>query len=248
MKTNRKDKSQQPIDKKTGRHLHRIFTSVPSSYDIINHLITFYMDISWRRKAVKLCLEAKPESLLDICCGTGDMALTAARLADHAIQITGFDFSEPMLKAAEQKAEKAGYKIKFVSGDVANIPFPENSFNCLCIGFGFRNLTFKNPNSEQHLSEILRVLKKGGRFVIVESSQPANKVIKFFHRIYVRYFVFLTGFLVSLNRQAYKYLATSVEKYYSAEELKDLLLQSGFNSVTYNRLFFGAAAIHVAVK
>ena len=233
---------------KPGKHLHRIFTAVPSSYDIINHFITLFLDVFWRNKAVRECLSARPETLMDICCGTGDMAVTAAKFADYDIQVTGFDYSQPMLDEAKQKAEKAGYKITFKHGDVADMPFTENTFDCLCNGFGFRNLTFKNPDSEKHISEILRVLKPGGRLVIVESSQPVNGFIRFFHRLYLRYFVFPVGYLISRNRQAYKYLAVSIEKYYNADELKELLLKSGFSEVSYKRLFFGAAAIHVAVK
>jgi demethylmenaquinone methyltransferase / 2-methoxy-6-polyprenyl-1,4-benzoquinol methylase len=241
-------KQKQKTGKKTEGYLHRIFTSVPSSYDVINHLITLGMDVRWRKLAVKECVASNPDTVLDICCGTGDMALTAAKLSGKNTNITGFDFSTPMLDVAKEKANKAGLKIKFVSGDVADMPFSKGSFDSICIGFGFRNLTYKNPNSERHLSEILRVLKKGGRFIIAESSQPSNRFIKFFHRFYVRYFVYFAGKQISGDRQAYKYLSVSIERYYNAEELKGLLIKSGFSAVTYKRLFFGAAAIHVAVK
>jgi demethylmenaquinone methyltransferase / 2-methoxy-6-polyprenyl-1,4-benzoquinol methylase len=231
-------------------YLHNIFTAVPSHYDIINHLMTFGMDILWRKKAAQECVSFQPHSVLDICCGTGDLALTVAELAGNKTSITGLDFSKPMLEKAAIKVKKAGYKISFVPGDIADIPFPENTFNCLCIGFGFRNLTYKNNKAAQHISEIIRVLKPGGRFVIVESSQPDSgaRIIKFLHRLYVKYFVFLLGLLISGNSKAYKYLAYSVLNYYNADELCNLLLNAGFRKVTYKHLFFGAAAIHVAVK
>lgn len=235
-------------EKKAVNYLHRVFTAVPSTYDVVNRLITLGMDSRWRNLAVRECLVSNPQSVLDICCGTGDMALAVARLSSGNTSVTGFDFSKPMLELAERKAEKAGLKIRFVSGDVAKMPFSDHSFERICVGFGFRNLTYKNPNAEKHLSEILRVLKKGGRFVIAESSQPKYGIIKFIHKLYVRYFVYTAGKLVSGDRQAYKYLASSVEHYYSAEELRDLLLKTGFCTVTFRRLFFGAAAVHVAVK
>jgi demethylmenaquinone methyltransferase/2-methoxy-6-polyprenyl-1,4-benzoquinol methylase len=120
----------------------------------------------------------------------------------------------------------------------------------MCIGFGFRNLTYKNEKSAQYISEILRVLKPGGRFIIVESSQPAPNAgfIRCFQQIYVKYIVSFLGKIISGNSAAYQYLADSAANYYGAEALRDLLLSSGFSKVTFKRLFFGAAAIHVAVK
>jgi demethylmenaquinone methyltransferase/2-methoxy-6-polyprenyl-1,4-benzoquinol methylase len=227
-----------------------VYESIPPNYDLINHLFTGGMDIRWRKKAARETVASSPRAVLDICCGTGDLSLSVAKLAGKDVKVTGLDFSRPMLDVAIRKSEKAGYKISFVTGDIADIPFPENSFDSMCIGFGFRNLTYKNEKSAQYISEILRVLKPGGRFVIVESSQPAPnaKFIRFFQQIYVKYIVSFLGRIISGNSAAYKYLADSAANYYGAEELRDLLLKSGFEKVTFKRLFFGAAAIHVAVK
>jgi demethylmenaquinone methyltransferase/2-methoxy-6-polyprenyl-1,4-benzoquinol methylase len=227
-----------------------VYDSIPPHYDLINHLFTGGMDILWRKKAAEECVSSNPKTILDICCGTGDLALSVASLAPEDVKVTGLDYSQPMLDVAIRKAKKYGCNISFVTGDIADIPFPDNSFDSMCIGFGFRNLTYKNAMSGQYISEILRVLKPGGRFVIVESSQPAPNagIIKFFHRLYVRYVVSFLGHIVSGNKGAYKYLAESAANYYGAEELRDLLLKSGFADVTFKRLFFGAAAIHVAVK
>jgi demethylmenaquinone methyltransferase/2-methoxy-6-polyprenyl-1,4-benzoquinol methylase len=229
---------------------NNVYESIPPHYDLINHLFTWGMDILWRKRAAKGGVSSNPKTVLDICCGTGDLSLSVARLAARDVKVIGLDYSQPMLDVAIRKAKKAGYDITFVTGDIADIPFPDNSFDSMCIGFGFRNLTYKNAMSEQYISEILRVLKPGGRFVIVESSQPAPnaRVIKFFHRLYVRYIVSFLGRIVSGNKGAYNYLAESAANYYGAEELRDLLLKSGFSKVTFKRLFFGAAAIHVAVK
>ncbi len=227
-----------------------VYESIPPNYDLINHLFTGGMDIQWRRKAAKECVSSNPEAILDICCGTGDLSLSVAKLASKDAKVTGLDFSRPMLDVAVKKAQKAGYDITFVTGDIADIPFPDNSFDSMCIGFGFRNLTYKNELSVQYISEILRVLKPGGRFAIVESSQPAPdaKIIKIFHRLFVKYVVSFLGRIISGNSAAYKYLAESAANYYKAEELRDLLLKSGFSKLTFKRLFFGAAAIHVAEK
>lgn len=230
------------------RPLHKMFTDVPPRYDLINRLFTWGMDGKWRRKAVHDCIANRPQRILDLCCGTGDLAVDIARAADNELDITGFDFSEPMLELARLKADAAGKRIKFINGDAAKLPFPDNYFDSVGISFATRNLTYKNPNASQHLAEVLRVLKPGGRFVSVESSQPRNGIIRGIDHFYLRAFVYRTGWWISGNRAAYNYLTSSASHYYSAEELKNLLLKTGFKDVTFRRLFFGASAIHVAIK
>lgn len=228
--------------------LHKMFTDVPPRYDLINRLFTLGMDGKWRRKAAIDCLASKPERVLDLCCGTGDLAIDITRLASYHIDITGIDFSERMLDLARLKAESATQKIKFTIGDASNLPFPDNYFDSVGISFATRNLTYKNPHAARHLSEVLRVLKPGGRFVSVESSQPRNRIVRSIDHYYLRIFVYRLGWWISRNKVAYNYLTSSAKYYYSPEELRELLLKTGFKIVTFRRLFFGAAAIHVAIK
>jgi demethylmenaquinone methyltransferase / 2-methoxy-6-polyprenyl-1,4-benzoquinol methylase len=230
--------------------LHRIFTAVPPSYDTINHVITLGMDTGWRRQAALQCLAASPGRVLDICCGTGDMTLLISTLAKYPIHMVGLDFSEPMLEIAAQKAveKAAGRDISFVNANVTATPFSDQHFDCVVNSFGFRNLTYKNPLAQPHFAEVLRLLKPGGRYVAIESSQPKSAFIRFFFRIFVRCFVYASGYFISGNREAYKYLSSSIVNFYSAEEVCDLFLKSGFRKATFKRLFFGAAAIYVATK
>ncbi len=236
------------IQKNKPRPLHKIFSDVPPHYDTVNRLFTWGMDKKWRLRAAKECLAAKPQRFLDLACGTGDLAVTVAEIADYPVEITGLDFSEPMLEVARWKADIAQKNITFVEGDAAKLPFPDGYFDCVGVSFAFRNLTYRHANRDKHLAEVLRVLRPGGRFVLVESSQPPNWFIRAIDHLYLRTLVYWLGWWVSGNRGAYKYLSSSALHYFSADELKNLLLKAGFSSVTYRRIFFGASAIHIALK
>ena len=155
-----------------------------------------------------------------------------------------------MLEKAAEKAKHLPLKAKlnFIHGDVGDLPFPDEYFDCIGISFAFRNLTYNNPNTPRYLSEIVRVLKKGGQFVIVESSQPSNKLIRKLDHFYLRTFVRWMGTFLSKNKTAYNYLTESASKFFTAEEISDFLVKAGFSKVTVKRLLFGATAIHVAEK
>jgi demethylmenaquinone methyltransferase/2-methoxy-6-polyprenyl-1,4-benzoquinol methylase len=234
----------------TGRPLYHIFTRIPDRYDLINHVISLGMDNGWRRQAALACLQDRPARILDICCGTGGLAITIARLAQYTPELTGADYSRPMLEIAAAKAlsSTGAGNIRFVNADVARLPFADNRFDCIGISFAFRNLTYINPLTQSYMNEILRVLKPGGKFVIVESSQPKSPFIRFLDHLYLRLWVFPSGYLISGNKGAYRYLAESARHFYSAEEMQGFLLKAGFKQATAKGLFFGAAAIYSAVK
>jgi len=227
-----------------------MFTEVPPRYDLINSVITWGLDRRWRRKAAEECLKGKPEKVLDLCCGTGDLAITVCRLGRSEVSVVGIDYSPPMLEIARKKAASLdGDKhISFINGDAASLPFPDASFDSVGISFAFRNLTYKNPLARQHLTEVRRLLTAGGRYVVVETSQPTARFIRgIFHR-YLRWIVRRVGVWLSGNKGAYNYLAESAASFYTAEEVKAMLLESGFREVLYRPLLFGAAGIHIAVK
>ncbi|MFC2067327.1 bifunctional demethylmenaquinone methyltransferase/2-methoxy-6-polyprenyl-1,4-benzoquinol methylase UbiE [Chloroflexota bacterium] len=229
--------------------LHRMFTAVPRRYDLVNHVITLGIDKRWRWKAARKCLTTHPRKVLDLCCGTGDLALNLAQLADNNTELTGIDYSQPMLKIAAKKAASSGRgDISFIHGDVASLPFPDGYFDCVGISFAFRNLTYKNPLTRRYLAEVLRVLTAGGRFVIVETSQPKSKLIRKLFHLYMRWFVSRVGHWLSGNKGAYHYLAESAAHFFTAEEAEAMLLAAGFHQVSFRPLLFGAVGIYVAVK
>lgn len=230
--------------------LHPIFTAVSSRYDLVNRIITLGLDNRWRRLAAAACMKKKPARMLDLGCGTGDLAISMASLAAANAEITGVDFSLPMLKLAKQKAVNAGVEkvVSFVYGEADSLPFPDGYFDCVGISFAFRNLTYKTPLKNPHLSEVLRVLKPGGLYVIVESSQPSNRFFRLLFRIYLRSFVAPMGMWLSGNSGAYRYLVRSAYHFYFPEQVKEMLLAAGFTAVEYKPLLLGAAGIHIATK
>ncbi|MDO9334399.1 MAG: ubiquinone/menaquinone biosynthesis methyltransferase [Dehalococcoidales bacterium] len=232
------------------RPLHSIFTAVPEHYDLVNRIFTWGLDERWRRRTARLCLESQPRRVMDLCCGTGDLSVWLARLALTGTEIIGLDYSLPMLARAKEKAKRFPLhtNVNFIHGDVGDLPFPDGHFDSIGISFAFRNLTYKNPKTQRYLAEVVRVLKPGGEFVIVESSQPPNSLIRKLVHIYLRLFVYRVGSWISKNRPAYKYLSESARHFYTAGELADLLMNAGFKQVTAKRLLFGAAAIHTATK
>jgi len=230
--------------------LQRIFTAIPPRYDLINSIMTLGMDRGWRRGAIRECLRSNPGKVLDLCCGTGDLLAGLVRRAGGDVEFVGIDYSPPMLEIASKKlAPLAGAgKVSLVCGDAAAMPFPDGCFDCVGISFAFRNLTYKNPMAQRHLAEVLRVLKDGGRFVIVETSQPKWKLIRKLNHLFLRWFAFRIGAWLSGDRDAYFYLTDSASRFYAPDEVRALLLGAGFQAVTYRPLFFGAAGIYVAVK
>lgn len=230
--------------------LYDIFTAVPERYDLINRIFTWGLDRKWRLAAIRTCHATQPKIILDLCCGTGDMAIGLARIARPDTTVIGLDYSPPMLERAREKARQFNLKSKltFINGDVMDLPFPDNYFDCIGISFAFRNLTYKNPRTERYLREIVRVLKHGGRFVIVESSQPPNPFIRKLDHFYLRTFVRWMGSYLSKNKPAYVYLTESACNFYNTDMLGYILMNSGFSQVSVKRFLFGATAIHLAIK
>ena len=230
--------------------LHRMFDAIPKRYDLINKLITLGLDKGWRRKAARVCLESHPHRVLDLCCGTGDLLLDTALMADDDVELTGVDYSRTMLDLAQGKAARIvpGRRVDFVFGDAAEIPFADGYFDCIGISFAFRNLTYKNPYAPEHLKETLRVLRPGGHFVIVETSQPESALVRTVYHAYLRGYVYHTGYWLSGSKGAYRYLAESASRFYSATELRAMLLTTGFKEVRFSPMLLGAVGIYVAVK
>jgi demethylmenaquinone methyltransferase / 2-methoxy-6-polyprenyl-1,4-benzoquinol methylase len=231
------------------RPLQKMFKTVPPSYDMLNRVLTFGQDELWRKKAASLCIENNPETILDLCCGTGDLTIHLKRKATPGTEIKALDFSPPMLELARMKASRQNLsKIEFIQGDAAAMPFSDNYFDSVGIAFAFRNLTYHNPDRDKFLAEILRVLKPGGRLVIVETSQPKSTLFRKLFHWQLRWITAPVGGLISGQYEAYKYLAHSASNYHDIGELEELLTEAGFTSVSTRHLMGGITGLTLALK
>ncbi len=230
----------------TANYIKEIFSKVPKNYELINHVLTFGMDILWRRKAVKIAVAANPGDWLDMCTGTGEIAIYLSKLAPPGTKIHAADFSPAMVAEAKKKPEAKN--INFVSSDIKSLPFSDNSFDLITMSFATRNINLNKEVLIKSFSELYRVLKPGGLFVNLETSQPPFWIIRKCYHLYMNLFVAQIGGLISHYKTGYKYLAKSIPLFYSAEELTEIMFKAGFDKVTFQRLMLGTATIHKARK
>ena len=172
--------------------------------------------------------------------------------ADEGTSLSAYDFSADMLREARGKQELLTGRnlplINFIQGDVGQMPFEDECFDAMGITFGIRNLVYENSNAEKHLGELFRVLKAGGRFVVLESSKPGNILWRLFNNIYLRLILPYLGGMISGNLRAYRYLAKSSRNYYTIREMGDILEGAGFRIVSGQSLFLGSVMLVVAEK
>jgi demethylmenaquinone methyltransferase/2-methoxy-6-polyprenyl-1,4-benzoquinol methylase len=225
-----------------GRH----FTDVAQRYDLMNTLLSFGLHHLWKRAAVKM-LGLKPgDRVLDVCGGTGDLALLAARHVGSRGRVVIYDFNRAMLEAGRPKAARSPFagNILYLQGDAERLSCPDAGFDAAMVGFGIRNLT----HPEVGFKEMHRVLKPGGRLMCLEFSQPAWGWFRRLYDLYSFYFMPLAGRIVAGASQAYTYLPESIRLFARPEELQALLEEIGFVNVRYRRLTNGIAAVHLGVK
>ncbi len=242
--------SDKRVESGARRPLKRMFDSVPDRYDLLNRVLTLRLDERWRKRAARRCLEHGPSRVLDLCCGTGDLALHICRMANSPIEVVGLDYSAGMLDTARKKAARLNSTVPadFIEGDAGSMEFPDEHFDVVGIAFAFRNLTWKNPLKDAALAEVRRVLRPGGKFVIVETSQPNNRLVRVGFHMYLTTAVATLGGLISRHGGAYRYLAESARRFYGAAEVSTMLGDAGLETTEVVTLLGGAAAIHVANK
>ncbi len=221
-----------------------MFNKIADSYDFLNHFLSFGTDRYWRKKTVAFLKERKDASILDVATGTADLAIRAHKTLNPR-KITGIDISEEMLEIGRQKVEKNKLeRIELLYGDSEDMKFSDNAFDAVMTAFGIRN--FENP--EKGLTEIYRVLKPGGKFVILEFSRPQKFPVRLLYDIYFRKIVPAIGRIISKDTVAYSYLPESVFNFPEGHDFLNCLSAKGFVNLSLKSLTFGIATIYTAVK
>jgi demethylmenaquinone methyltransferase/2-methoxy-6-polyprenyl-1,4-benzoquinol methylase len=225
--------------------VERTFAGIAPRYDLANHLLSFGIDFSWRRRLVGMVSTGESTRALDLATGSGDVAFALRAALPMETEIIGMDFCQPMLDQATRKFAERGEpaNLKFMRGDCLDLPFEDSSFDVVTIAFGLRNLNDRSRG----LSEMLRVLRPGGRAFVLEFSQPVLWLRPFYF-LYLRVVLPVLAWLITGDRKAYQYLGSSIQGFPDRRGLTEEFLEIGFAKVKVTALTGAIVAIHVAEK
>lgn len=233
-------------DNKEGKkkQVASMFDNISKKYDLLNHLLSLGIDIIWRKKAIKMLQKDRPNLILDIATGTGDFAIEALALQPE--KVIGVDISEGMLQEGRKKMKqkKLEHLIELQLGDSEKLLFPENKFDAVIVSFGVRNF----ENLEKGLSDMYRVLKPGGKTVILEFSKPKKFPMKQGYSFYFKYILPQIGKIISKDHSAYTYLPESVKAFPDGRDFLDILEKVGFKQTQCKTLTFGISSIYTGIK
>lgn len=235
-----------PVDKSSDR-VQRMFGAIARRYDLLNHLLSLGVDRWWRRATVKRVAPQGSAPILDVCSGTGDLALAYWRRTAGGAPIIGADFCLPMLEIARQKAArlKAGATVRFVEADAMHLPFANDVFQIVCVAFGLRNV----QDTDRGLAEMVRVCQPGGRVAVLEFSTPTVPPFSWLYSLYFRAVAPRIGQALARNPEgAYNYLPQSVGEFPQAEALCRRMAVAGLRTVEWQRMTFGVATLYIGVK
>lgn len=233
----------QPEDKK--KFVRDKFSSISSRYDLLNSVLSFKVDKYWRWKTTKQLNQFKNGAVLDLCAGTLPLSLELTRQAKHR-QVLAVDFCEDMLRSGVKTLPNDDRldRIFPVCGDGEEIPAPDNTFWGCTVAFGVRNLS----RTQQGLNEMHRVLKPSGKLLILEFSRPTNPIVKPLYNFYLNKILPKIAGLVSGDKEAYEYLASSIAAFYKPEELLQMINEAGFTSAERKPMTFGVVTLYIGVK
>ena len=234
-----------PVSEKVQR-VGQVFHSVADKYDLMNDLMSFGIHRLWKRFTIELSGVRRGQSILDLAGGTGDIASLFARIVGHTGRVVLADINESMLIVGRDRLLDKGYAstIQYTLANAEYLPYPDNTFHCISIGFGLRNVTHK----ERALSEMHRVLKPGGRALILEFSKPVNQWLSKLYDHYSFNVIPKIGKLVTSDADSYQYLAESIRMHPDQHTLKNMMRKSGFTRCDYHNMTGGIVALHRGFK
>ena len=238
MKPNHKSESSKK------NQVEKMFDSISFEYDLLNGIMTFNNHKRWKKNILNIAKKLKPKNALDIATGTADIAINLGSIADCTV--TGVDISEKMLNVGREKITKMklSESVSLETGDAENLKYENDYFDLITIGFGVRNF----QDLKKGLTESLRILKPEGSLIILETSVPENRIIKFLYSIFTRTYIPIMASIFSKDRSAYNYLLDSAEAFPCGEAFGKILKSVGFNKVEINPKFFGSSTIYIATK
>lgn len=227
------------------RQVSRMFDRIAPYYDFLNHFLSLGIDIRWRKKAIKELAPLAPKRILDVATGTGDVAIEMARQL-RPEHIIGLDISKEMLEVGKKKILKRKLEdtIEMVHGDSENLPYDDNSFDAISVAFGVRNFEHLSVG----LAEMFRVLKPGGKLVVLEFSKPRIFPVKQLFNLYFKYILPKIGKMTSKDDSAYSYLYRSVQAFPDGKAFETKLNEVGYKATTWEALTFGICSIYTATK
>ncbi|GAA0458900.1 demethylmenaquinone methyltransferase [Alkalibacillus silvisoli] len=225
--------------------VHNVFEKIYKRYDRMNSIISFQRHKAWRKSVMKQMDVEEGSSCLDVCCGTGDWSLALSEVVGKKGHVVGLDFSKNMLSVGEEKVQADGIEnVTFVHGDAMSLPYEDNQFDYVTIGFGLRNV----PDYMQVLQEMYRVVKPGGQVVCLETSQPTLPVFKQLYFFYFKHIMPLFGKLFAKSYDEYAWLHESTKNFPGKTELRSMFYDAGFKPVKVKSYALGAAAMHLGKK
>ena len=225
--------------------VHNVFEKISDNYDKMNSVISFKLHTKWRKDTMKRMNVQKGKKALDVCCGTADWTIALAEAVGPSGEVVGLDFSQNMLNVGIEKVSEAKLdQVRLIHGNAMELPFPDESFDYVTIGFGLRNV----PDYLQVLKEMNRVLKPGGLAVCLETSQPTLIGYRQLYYFYFRFIMPLFGRVFAKSYSEYSWLQESARDFPGIKELAGLFNQAGFKDVTYKPYSGGAAAVHIGRK
>ena len=225
--------------------IRKLFDNIAPDYDKLNHILSLNIDKGWRKKAVKVIVDTKdPLQVLDVACGTGDFTIEIAQKAAPGSRVSGIDLSEGMMKIGREKIKAAGVQADMVPGDCEDLPYGDGTFDRISVGFGVRNF----EHLEIGLKQMHRVLKKGGKLVILELSVPRNPIFRWCYKLYFLKVLPAIGGWISGDRGAYEYLPASVLRFPAPDKFISMMYEAGFENVLHKPLTFGICRMYTGIK